>query len=209
MNKKVERGRPTLSAEALNERRTEISAIALRLFLEEGFEAVSMRRLAQELGLSPMALYRYFPTKLDILSSLWEHIIGLAFSEVINSLEGEKTPEARLLKASQAYVGYWLQHVDHYHLVFMCSGVTKEMVQSFIAEEGVLENYNIFFTNIAEMHKEQIAGQAVKQSADGLVAHLHGIMHSVITMRGYPWTDHHTLVNNAVASAINAIDAAQ
>ena len=43
---------------------------ALKLFAHHGFEAMSMRRLAAEVGVQAAALYRYYPTKEDLLFSL-------------------------------------------------------------------------------------------------------------------------------------------
>ncbi len=47
-----------------------ISAIALNLFSEQGFAAVSMRQIAAKAGLQAGALYNYFPDKQTILSEL-------------------------------------------------------------------------------------------------------------------------------------------
>lgn len=49
-----------------------IRAAALHLIAHLGYEALSMRRLAQEVGLAPGALYRYFPNKQAILYRLLE-----------------------------------------------------------------------------------------------------------------------------------------
>ncbi|MEM7683889.1 MAG: helix-turn-helix domain-containing protein, partial [Pseudomonadota bacterium] len=42
--------------------RAAIRAAAIRLIARVGYEAVSMRRLAQDVGVGAAALYRYFPT---------------------------------------------------------------------------------------------------------------------------------------------------
>jgi len=47
-----------------------ISAIALNLFSEQGYAAVSMRQIAAKAGLQVGALYNYFPDKQTILSEL-------------------------------------------------------------------------------------------------------------------------------------------
>ncbi|MCT8999693.1 TetR/AcrR family transcriptional regulator [Chelativorans intermedius] len=47
-----------------------IREAALRLMARHGFEAVSMRQLAAEVGVQPAALYRYFPTKEELLYTL-------------------------------------------------------------------------------------------------------------------------------------------
>ena len=47
-----------------------ISKIALNLFAERGYAAVSMRQIAAKVGLQVGALYNYFPDKQTILSEL-------------------------------------------------------------------------------------------------------------------------------------------
>ncbi|MEV4573452.1 helix-turn-helix domain-containing protein [Nonomuraea jabiensis] len=50
--------------------RTRIQEIALRLFTEQGYEATSLREIAEELGVTKAALYYHFKTKDDIVTSL-------------------------------------------------------------------------------------------------------------------------------------------
>jgi AcrR family transcriptional regulator len=51
---------------------------ALMLMARHGYEAVTMRQLAAEVGVQAAALYRYFPTKEDLLFALMrEHMEGL------------------------------------------------------------------------------------------------------------------------------------
>lgn len=50
--------------------RTRIQEIALKLFTEQGYEATSLREIAEELGVTKAALYYHFKTKDDIVASL-------------------------------------------------------------------------------------------------------------------------------------------
>ncbi|TPK69106.1 TetR/AcrR family transcriptional regulator [Mesorhizobium sp. B2-4-19] len=51
---------------------------AVNLIARHGYEAMSMRQLAAEVGVQAAALYRYFPTKEDLLFTLMrEHMEGL------------------------------------------------------------------------------------------------------------------------------------
>src|SRR5690606_33184773 len=43
---------------------------------EEGVEALSMRRLAQKLGVGTMSLYRYVPSKGDLLNLMLDAVVG-------------------------------------------------------------------------------------------------------------------------------------
>jgi AcrR family transcriptional regulator len=45
----------------------EISQAAERLFIERGYEATTVDDIADEVGMSPRSIYRYFPTKDDLL----------------------------------------------------------------------------------------------------------------------------------------------
>ncbi|MGP3919444.1 TetR/AcrR family transcriptional regulator [Nonomuraea sp. 10N515B] len=75
--------------------RTRIQEIALRLFTEQGYEATSLREIAEELGVTKAALYYHFKTKDDIVASL----VDLHVAEIENLVEWAKTqpktPEMR------------------------------------------------------------------------------------------------------------------
>ena len=63
-------GRPRAGEEALTRER--IVEAALSLVDEQGMEALSMRQLAKELGVDPMAIYHHLPNKRALLSGLIE-----------------------------------------------------------------------------------------------------------------------------------------
>jgi TetR/AcrR family tetracycline transcriptional repressor len=67
-------GRPRAGEEPLTRKR--ILEAALSLVDEEGIGAVSMRRLAKELGIDPMAIYHHLPNKRALLSALIEEVFS-------------------------------------------------------------------------------------------------------------------------------------
>jgi len=52
--------------------RTRIQDVALELFTEQGYEATSLREIAERLGVTKAALYYHFKTKDDIVASLMD-----------------------------------------------------------------------------------------------------------------------------------------
>ncbi|CAL9365161.1 TetR/AcrR family transcriptional regulator [Streptomyces sp. enrichment culture] len=64
------RGRPA----RLNRDRT--VRTALDLLNESGLDALTMRRLADAMGVQAGALYRYFATKQELLTAMAEHMVG-------------------------------------------------------------------------------------------------------------------------------------
>jgi|GEM_PF-217885 len=57
--------------------RTVVLGKALELFAETGFNGVSMRRIAQEVGINPATLYHHFAHKED----LYEQVLRFAYAE--------------------------------------------------------------------------------------------------------------------------------
>ncbi len=56
--------------------RDEIAAAAVKIADEEGFDALSMRRLAAELDAGTMTLYHYVKTKDELLSLVSDRLMG-------------------------------------------------------------------------------------------------------------------------------------
>ena len=68
--------RPEPGARRPRYTRDEIAAAALAIADREGFDAVSMRRLARELGAGTMSLYHYVRTKDDLLALMDDALMG-------------------------------------------------------------------------------------------------------------------------------------
>ncbi len=58
--------------------REKIAAAALAIADKEGFKAVSMRRVAQELKVGTMSLYYYVKTKDDLIAAMDDALMGEA-----------------------------------------------------------------------------------------------------------------------------------
>ena len=79
-----------------------IREAAAPLIAHHGFEAVTMRQLAAEVGVQAAALYRYFPAKEDLLFKLMrDHMEGLAES-LKAALPANGGPRARLARLERA-----------------------------------------------------------------------------------------------------------
>src|SRR3546814_13356128 len=95
------RGRPRRSIEREAELRARAIKAARELFAAEGFEAVSMRRIAQATGCGVMTLYSYFASRNEIMRHLWDHF----FTELVVPNEApllRGTPPARLRRTVPA-----------------------------------------------------------------------------------------------------------
>lgn len=203
MNRKAapHRGRPPLSAAAVDEMRTRIADAARKLFKSEGYAAVSMRRLAEEVGVTPMTLYAYYDAKVGILRHLWAQIFDVVFNKVDAAIAKSRTPRACLRAASLAYVEYWLDHRDHYRMVFMTEGISQDEVGVFVKDAATAERFAVFTCAIAANLPANTA--TFKEKTDLLLCGLHGIAHCAITMSSYAWTRPGTLVDGLIEALVD------
>ena len=85
-----------------------ISEIALHLFAERGYAAVSMRQIASKVGLQAGALYNYFPDKQTILADL-----------LINHMENllKTWHKQKLPQKSDKLLEFFVDFHIEYHLI--------------------------------------------------------------------------------------------
>jgi AcrR family transcriptional regulator len=95
--------------------REHLCKVAARLFVESGEAAFSMRALAAEAGCSPMAAYRYFATKEDLLAA----VRARAFRRLAEALESVADGDRRKARdIGDAYVRFADENPAEYRLMF-------------------------------------------------------------------------------------------
>ena len=107
--------------------REKILEAAERLFLAEGYESVSMRRIAAEIEYSPTTIYQYFENKLEMMRALTadgHDELTCIISGITEA--GELDPLAALKSISREYINYCLEIPNRYELWFRFSELEFE-----------------------------------------------------------------------------------
>lgn len=199
----VTRGRPAITDAKREGMRSEIAGIAKQLFQDEGYATISMRRIAGEIGCSPMTLYKYYDAKIDILRTLWSDVFNDLFQqlETVPKMGKAGTGEDRLQCLGSIYVQYWLEHTEYYRLVFIADGVTQPDVDIFVDNPELVQHISIFAQAISDSCSEELAPDVLKVKLDAFLCFLNGIAHNLITVSGYPWA----APDRMVAMAVRAV----
>ena len=117
-------------------RRTEeaIRAATIDLIAEHGFAAVTLRDLAKEVGIQPGSVYRYFPSKNDLLLRLMVDHLQELLAQWQAASEGIADPLERLKTFIAFHVNY---HASRQKEVFISNmeirSLTKEHRRTVIA----------------------------------------------------------------------------
>lgn len=98
--------------------RSKILDAAKKLFVEEGIEATSIRKIAKAIAFSPTTIYLYYKDKSDIVFAL--HLEGFSLlrsqMEVLMHVED---PFERLIAIGKAYLSFAITEPSYYELLFM------------------------------------------------------------------------------------------
>ena len=192
-------GRPPRSESDIAEYRSKIAKQALRIYRAEGFVAVSMRRLAKEVGCAPMTIYAHFEGKQDILRYLWADVLADMSDEIQEKLKPIVAPVERLQMAARTFVSYWVDHPDHFRLVFMSNDVTRSDVTTFVKDDKTLGHFQMF-TDLVQVVLQNNSN--VKASTDTLISGMIGIALCLNTIRDYPWADATMMTDRLLKSTI-------
>jgi AcrR family transcriptional regulator len=87
------------------------------LFVSQGYEAVSMRKIAERIEYSPTAIYLYFKDKDAILGTLIDEGFEL-LCRAISQLDGVSDPVERLRRGGRGYIQFALENPHYYRLMF-------------------------------------------------------------------------------------------
>jgi AcrR family transcriptional regulator len=98
--------------------RDRIIDAARTLFLNEGYERVTMRRIAEAVGYTPTTIYVHFRDKEALIRELAERDF-LALAGRFMAIAMVADPMERLRQVGIAYAEFGLQHPHHYRLMFM------------------------------------------------------------------------------------------
>jgi AcrR family transcriptional regulator len=100
------------------ELKTRILDAARELFAEEGYDAVTMRRIAEKIEYSPTAIYFHFRDKDALMRELCDEDFG-ALAGQFQKIARIADPIDRLRQIGRAYVAFGISHRNHYRLMFM------------------------------------------------------------------------------------------
>jgi AcrR family transcriptional regulator len=102
-----------------SELREKVLDAASRLFAEGGLAYVSMRRIADEVGCSQMAMYRHFPDKDALMQQLCVDLYERFTLKMHKQYDLIKNPKDRLRQAMRQFVTLSIKNPHHYRLVFL------------------------------------------------------------------------------------------
>jgi AcrR family transcriptional regulator len=178
--------------------RTKILDAARELFAREGYDAVTMRRIADAIEYSPTAIYLHFKDKETLVRDLCEEDFA-SLAKAFQRIAREPDPLERLRKIGMAYVDFGVEKPNHYRLMFMTARAHDEIKT---LEKGNPEEdaYAFLVATVAEgiakgrLRPELKDPHLVAQAA---WAGVHGVISLHLAKKDDPWVDWRPLKKTA------------
>lgn len=107
---------------------------AKKLFVKEGYEATSIRKIAAEIEFSPTTIYLYYKDKTDIAYALHQEGFRL-LREQLGALAHVADPFERLKAMGRIYMQFAVNHPDFYELMFIMKDPMQYLKEHHPEEE--------------------------------------------------------------------------
>jgi AcrR family transcriptional regulator len=203
------------------ETRDKILGAARDMFAEEGYDAVTMRGIADRVEYTPTALYHHFKNKQALLTEICQCDFG-ALARHFTGKAAAADPVERILAVGRAYLKFAVENPSQYRFMFMTflprvddiHGEFSEIAQHFISTRGNPEQDAYAFLRAAcQQAIEQGRMRPEVKDPDQLAQILWGAVHGLISIRmvkqregdGFPWGDLHETVEAAMQALLRGI----
>lgn len=183
--------------------RREIVAAARQMFAEEGFEAVTMRKLAARIEYSPTAIYLHFKDKHAVLEAVCEETFASLAARLEQRAARRQPPLTFLRDGLRLYVQFGLQHPSDYTLTFtMGTGKDQADPDGFAGSAGK-RAFDVLRTAVRHcIEAGQLPPQDVDVAAQGLWAATHGLVSLFIAHTAFPWVAKKKLIDHTIDTMI-------
>ena len=164
-------------------------------------EAVSIRAVAERVGVTPPSIYMHFADKNELLFAVCEQHFSALDRVIQQATAGIHDPLEALRQGGRAYIQFGLDNPEQYRILFMSKPAA--------APEGFQEERlkgSSAFDHLVEMVERAIAagvltGDAVT-TAICLWVSVHGLTSLLLSHPNFPWPEQESLIDTVLATPI-------
>jgi AcrR family transcriptional regulator len=186
--------------------RREILDAASQLFVEEGYNHVTMRRIAGRIEYSPTTIYLYFKDKSELLHAVCEETFSQLAVKLDRLQKTAATPQGYLREGLRTYVEFGLEHPNQYTVTFLRPSPGTDG-REFEGSAGS-RAFDLLRQGVRACAEHgDIQTPDIETTAQALWAAVHGITSLFITMKGFPFVSRKALVGHTIDTLIAGLRA--
>jgi AcrR family transcriptional regulator len=187
--------------------RQEILDAASELFVRNGYENVSMRRIADKIEYSPTTIYLYFKDKSELLEQVCKETFARLVQRLRKIMEQPGDPVERLKRGLLAYIEFGLENPHHYRATFMMmlpEGFDDKKLHQ--EDSPGMQAFAFLTRGLTEcIQAGEIPAQNVELAAQTLWAGIHGITSLLITHEDFSWVGRDKVIHSTVDTLVKGL----
>ena len=195
------------------ELRSRIVEAAGHLFVEEGFENVSIRKIAEKIEYAPSTIYLYFRDKTELLQT----ICGDTFEQLNTRLRGlfddDRDPLDQIRAGARAYIEFGIAHPNHYLVTFCLPAKQDPEHREKMAGVKLagLQVYDLLRQCVRRgMESGRLTSGDLDTTSQNIWMFMHGTTSLLINSTcqpTFPWAESAALIDSSIEMIVRAIRA--
>lgn len=187
-------------------RRAEILAAAERIFIAEGYEGATIRKIADEVGVSSTALYMHFQDKGCILLEICERTLRLLLERNCEIAAKPLDAVVRVKMMLEAYMRWGLEHPNAYQLVYSAPRPPSAAGWPEDTVDLSTQCYEIFCGVVREIAANgRLRTGSADSAAQALWMSCHGVVALLAARPHFAWADREELIQVTLDGLLNGL----
>lgn len=182
--------------------REDILDAARTLFVKEGYEHVSIRKIAEKVEYAPGTIYLYFRDKAEILERLCDETFG-KLSQKMQAINADPSnPLDGLRRGLRTYIQFGIDNPHHYIVTF----VQAKQLPHEHQPKGGQQCFDCLRGAVRRcIDAEQLNCNDVEEVSQAIWAGIHGLTTLLITCSAFPFIEQNRLIDRVLYILIEGI----
>ena len=175
-------------------RRGEILVAAEQIFVADGYEGATIRKIADAVGVSSTALYLHFRDKAEILSEICREAFEALHTRQAALISEHDDPMLRLRALLRCYADFGFHNVNAYRLAFMTYGAIGIDDEDSLTRKVGADLYQSFENGVDQALPSGTDKAKTRVLAQLLWASVRGLISIIIVKPYIDWGDREVLI---------------
>ena len=185
--------------------RQEILDAAGDLFVRQGYEGVSMRKIADKVEYAPGTIYLYFKDKAEIMDTLCHQTFEKLRQRLDAIRHDPGDPIEALRRGLRAYIQFGLDNPNQYVVTFVVAKSQAEVAKKAGAGPG-MACFDCLRAIVREcLEGGHIDGGTVDETAQALWSAIHGVTALLVSNCGFPFIEQSRLIERLLDILIKGV----
>jgi AcrR family transcriptional regulator len=182
--------------------REQILDAASRLLVETGDEdAVSIRAVAEAVGVTAPSIYLHFADKTELIFAVCERYFDKLDRVASEAARGSEDPVDSIQLRGRAYIRFGLENPEPYRVIFMRKPTDTPLPWQYEKIVGSSAFGHLLQDVTRAIEAGQVEGHPMLVSVS-LWSAVHGITSLLISKPGFPWPDLDLVVDQVIRTAL-------